>query len=169
MALTYEKIATTTLSTVTNTISFTSIPSTYTDLRLVFVGKSDPSGSGDYLALRFNSDTGSNYSSTSVRGNGTAASSTRTTGDNILFVGFTTMNTDYPELHTIDIFSYAGSNYKTCLTTSSKDLNGSGWATDMVDLWRSTSAITTITLTTPNVARNFATETTATLYGIKAA
>jgi hypothetical protein len=167
MAKTYEPIQSYTLASKTNTISFTSIPTTYTDLRLVFVGKSDPDASADYIALRFNGDTGSNYSSTVLRGNGSSASSTRLSNENLIFVGYTTLSQTYPELHLMDFYSYGSSSYKICFTSSSKDANGSGWVTDMVNLWRSGDAIGTITLTTPNVGNKFDIGTTATLYGIK--
>jgi hypothetical protein len=166
MPITYEKIQSTTLGAANNTITLSSIPGTYTDLRLVFNGKADPSNSPDYLAMRFNSDTASNYSSTVVRANGSTASSTRNIGDSFIFIGFTTIDTSTPELHTVDIFSYAGPDYKACLTTSSKDLNGSGFVVRGVELWRNTAAITTITLSTPNIGKKFDIGTTVTLYGI---
>jgi hypothetical protein len=56
MAITYEPIATTTSSGGGN-ISFTSIPATYTDLFLSFVGDT-----GGITYLRYNNDSGSNYS-----------------------------------------------------------------------------------------------------------
>jgi hypothetical protein len=65
----------------------------------------------------------------------------------------------------MDIFSYAGSTYKTVLTNESTDMNGSGAATVAVQMWRSTSAITSISLnlSTSTIAAG----STATLYGIK--
>ena len=82
MALTYDPIATTTISgSSTNTYTFSSIPSTYTDLVLAFANFQ---GTTNYsFALRFNGDSGSNYSYTVLEGNGTSASSgtsTSTTG-----------------------------------------------------------------------------------------
>ena len=59
---TYTPIASHTASGSESSITFSSIPQGYTDLVLVFLGKVD-SGSGD-LGLRFNADTGSNYSTT---------------------------------------------------------------------------------------------------------
>ena len=61
----------------------------------------------------------------------------------------------------------AGSTYKTALISYSEDTNGAGATGVKVTLWRSTSAITNITFTTST--STFATGTTATLYGIKAA
>jgi hypothetical protein len=67
-------------------------------------------------------------------------------------------------LITADLFSYAGSTFKTVLATNSQDYNGSGNVGRTVALWRSTSAISTILLYTN--AGNFNAGTTATLYGI---
>ena len=163
MATTYEKIASSTVSgSSTTTIEFGSISSAYTDLRVVLVGTL-PSSNG--VRIGFNSDTGNNYSYTSLRGNGTAASSSSATNSPFIDLqqGFSWSGT-YTNFNTIDIFSYAGSTYKTVLTTASLDKNGSGATTCQVGLWRSTSAISTITFTT--TATNFTAGTTATLYGI---
>lgn len=59
MALTYEPIATTTLGSTQNSYTFTTIPSTYTDLKLVAVCQRGNSGSGWYVGLRANGDTSS--------------------------------------------------------------------------------------------------------------
>jgi hypothetical protein len=67
---------------------------------------------------------------------------------------------------TIDLFSYAGSTNKTILTTTSTDKNGSGGVGRIVSLWRSTSAITGITITDGGAGFGWASGTTATLYGI---
>jgi hypothetical protein len=67
-------------------------------------------------------------------------------------------------LITADIFSYAGSTFKTCLNSYSSDNNGSGYAGRLVGLWRSTAAITQVSLLV--TGSNFNAGTTATLYGI---
>ena len=163
MAATYEPIATTTLGSAASSITFSSIPSTYTDLRMVVV----PIGTTTLsLDLNFNSDTATNYSQTSLSGNGTAAASSRLTSRTKIDLTYVTNIQSTPTLRTADIFSYAGSTYKTVLTSDSADLNGSGSTVNTVGLWRSTSAITTVALA---VSGTMAAGTTATLYGIKAA
>jgi hypothetical protein len=162
MAATYDPIATTTLSSGASSITFSSIPSTYTDLRLVFVGTSAANVPGE---MRFNGDTSSNYSRTYLSGNGSSVSSSRDTNQTNISMGASAI-TSTPMMNTVDIFSYAGSTYKTCLITSSDDRNGSGTVDRQVALWRSTSAITEIKLTV-DLTANFTTGTTATLYGIK--
>jgi hypothetical protein len=161
MATTYEKIATSTLGSAAASITFSSIPSTYTDLSVILTTRG---ASGSVLRLRFNSDTGTNYSRTNLIGNGTTASSTRSTTSNNISIGFGITTSGIWGLYTINIFSYAGSTYKTCLVTASEDENGSGSVTSRVGLWQNTAAITTIDLSATSGTLDAG--TTATLYGI---
>ena len=161
MAITYEPIATTTLGAAAANITFSSIAATYTDLRIVFSGTVATAGS---FGMQFNSDTASNYSRTFVYGTGTVAASGKSANQTSI-VG-TNMGTTIPALTEIDIFSYAGSTYKTTLIRGSADTNGSGTTIALVALWSSASAITTIKLFEANGA-NLSTGTIATLYGIK--
>jgi hypothetical protein len=75
-------------------------------------------------------------------------------------------NATYATLIEADIFSYAGSTNKTVLNKVATDKNGSGGVEYNVGLWRSTSAITSISLTLEASAQDFPVGTTATLYGI---
>lgn len=168
MPVTYEPIATTTLSSA-GQFSFTSIPSTYTDLRIVLVGTVN--SDFDEPIMRFNNDTGTNYSVTSLYGTGGSAPSQQETSvSRILLELSGGMYATNPSLITIDIFSYAGSNYKTVLSTGSEDNSVTGgYVTRSVGLWRSSSAINRIDFLTTGSTPNFRTNTTATIYGIKAA
>ena len=161
MATTYEKIQSTTLGSPTSSITFSSITSAYTDLRLVLVAKDT---TGDYPYLRLNSDSGSNYSLTRLQGDGASATSSRQTNQTEAFLINGSLTTTIPVLIELDFFSYAGSTFKTFLNSYSGDYNGSGYAIRMVHLWRSTSAINNINIFVSS--GNFATGTTATLYGI---
>lgn len=168
MPATYEPIATTTLGSETSSITFSSISSTYTDLRLVFVGIR-AAGTNSAPIVRFNSDSTTNYSMTALWGDGTSATAYReSNASGIPLVYFDALITSTPKLGTLDIFSYAGSTYKTVLNTESSDRNGSGRTVRAVGMWRSTSAITSITITDGS-SRNMGVGTTATLYGIKKA
>lgn len=162
MASTYEPIATTTLGSAAASITFSSIAASWTDLRIVFVGIAT---SATGLRAQFNSDTTTNYSRTTLLGDGGSASSQR--GTNVTFISLSVndnLSTTIPTLRNMDIFSYAGSTYKTVLTGESTDLNGSGAATIGVQLWRSTAAITTVSLNVSGTT--IAAGSTATLYGI---
>jgi hypothetical protein len=166
MPTTYEPIATTTPSGV-STFTFSSVPSTYTDLVLILsiIG----GGTGD-LDVSFNGASGGTlYSMTTLSGNGTAVSTASFTSYPAIrtTLGFG-LSTTIPSFFKVDIFSYAGSTNKTCLVTNSMDRNGTGETRSTVGLWRNTAAITSIVVSSPQ-AQNFAAGTTATLYGIKAA
>ena len=163
MPTTYDKIQSTTLGTATGTISFTSISSSYTDLRVVITGKMVNS---EQPYIRFNSDSATNYSYTTFYANGGSTGSFRSSNDNRIYVAplsnWSTTNTQFA---TIDIFSYAGSAAKTALFAGSND-NGaaSGGLDRTVGLWRSVSAINRIDIIGNN--QNFAIGFTATIYGI---
>jgi hypothetical protein len=163
MPATYEPIATTTLSSAASTITFSSISSAYTDLRFIAAIKCDASSS---IRLQVNSDTGNNYSSTFLWGDGSAASSFRNTNSAYLTGSYVVSST--PLLWIFDFFSYAGSTYKTVLQTHSNDNNGSGEVARVVGLWRNTAAINRIDFLNAGGGQ-FASGTTVTLYGIKAA
>ena len=166
MPATYEPIATTTLGSAASSITFSSIPSTYTDLRVVFVGTSSQTSQ---WTIRLNGLSTSIYSFTYLIGNGTTASSGRFTNQTEFYANLS-LNTT-PALFTFDLFNYAGSSNKTALYTVSQDRNGSGESSQWVGLCRTTNAINQISIianygTSPD---SYAIGTTATLYGIKAA
>ena len=164
MASTYEPIATNTLSVDTASVTFSSISSAYTDLVLVCSVKGSTSGA--YGQMRLNSDTGTNYSQTSVYGNGSSAGSARNSSvswaypaqnNNVDTTNFTS--------YIINFMNYTNTTtYKTMISR-----NGSAaYVTEaLVTLWRSTSAINSI-LFQLNLG-NLAAGSTFTLYGIKAA
>lgn len=165
MASTYEPIATNTLASAATSITFSSIPSTYTDLRIVFWSST---GSADNAnGFRFNGDTGSNYSNTTLQGNGSSATSFRNTNSTwmveIMGGGLTG-----GMMATADILNYANTTtYKTAIGRSERDSGGRA-TTAVVGLWRSTAAINSVTILT-GTANTFPVGTIATLYGIKAA
>jgi hypothetical protein len=165
MPATYEPIATTTLGSAAATITFSSISSAYTDLRLVLVCTTDTGGKSPQI--RLNSDSGTNYSMTELTGDGATAATNRQSNraQVDLYYSGTGTSATIPMMWTIDFFSYAGSTNKTMLITRSSDQNGSGEVMTEVSLWRNTSAIDTILLRLSTTG-NYATGTTATLYGI---
>lgn len=155
-------IATTTLGSAASTITFSSIPATYTDLRLVLVSTS----SGGNGIVRLNADSGTNYSTTVLIGDGSAAASARSANrtDLGLQQGNVFANNTVPTLATFDFFSYAGSTFKTVLINCAQELGTDGRTVQRVSLWRSTSAITSIGFTRDS--GTYSAGTTATLYGI---
>jgi len=161
MPSTYANIATTTLSSNTSPITFTSIPSTYTDLKLVITGIVDSTTS---LQIRFNSDSATNYSWTSLYGGSGVPGTQRGTSYNGIDT-VSSWSTTVPHSLEIEIFSYAGSTFKSVLIKDSNDENGAGGVGIAVGTWRSTSAITSVSLVCAGTNK-FAIGTVATLYGI---
>jgi hypothetical protein len=163
MPTTYEPIATTTLATTSTSVTLSSIPSTYTDLRVILNIKS--TGTSDYgLRGYINGDTGSNYSETNLQGYGSVVSS-RLSNETKGSYSFTYGFSNEGALYIFDFFSYAGSTFKTFLVSGSTDQNGSGAVERSVQLWRSTSAINSLNFFP--ASDNFAAGSTFTLYGIK--
>jgi hypothetical protein len=166
MPVTYENLATTTLGSETSSITFSSISAAYTDLRLVFVGVR-AAGTNSAPIVRFNSDSATNYSMTAVQGTGSsfiAYKENNATGVPLVYFD-ALVSTTIPKLGTLDVFSYRSSAFKTVMNVEASDRSGSGRVANAVGLWRSTSAITSLTITDGS-ARNFGVGTTATLYGI---
>jgi hypothetical protein len=165
MPATYDPIATTTLGSNQGSIVFSSIPSTYTDLRLIIVARSPVPGGN--LTITYNQQTGTQYSSTILLGDGSSATFTSTTNQgsiNSLFAG--NMNSTLPVFISLDIFSYTGSTNKSTLASTSFDRNGAGETRRQIVLWSNTSAINRIDID----SSGFITAgSIATLYGIKAA
>lgn len=166
MALTYEPIATTTLGADAANVTFSSIPSTYTDLRLIF--RPITPATRD-VRIRFNGDTGTNYSRTDIYGDNNAVAGTQNvTNANHWRINATSGATPNLSFYAVDLFSYANSKYKTGLAASNESTDTSpAYILYSVGLWRSTSAINQIVIF-PDTG-NWLTGTMATLYGIKAA
>ena len=161
---TYALIESRTLGSTTTTVTFSSIPSTYTDLLLVINASSTSTNNHYVRAGNGSIDTAGNYSSTIVYGDGTSAGSSRfsnNTDGMYVGQGSTSMFTNI--LHFQDYSNTT--TFKTGLFRAGVVTSG-GWVSAASGLWRSTSAINTIEYRTAagnlNVGSNFK------LYGIKA-
>jgi len=166
---TYEPIATTTLSSNQNDITFSSIPSTYTDLVIVFNGKSTNAGSSSNgMRCRVNSDTGSNYSQTNLNGNGSTTSSSRDTSITYFEFGeIAQTDNTAPSQNIMHIMNYANTTtFKTILCRAD---TATVVTKAIVSLYRSTNAITSVTLSRDFGTNQIKAGSTATLYGIAAA
>ena len=161
MPLTYEPIATTTLGSAQATVTFSSIPSTYTDLIVAI--NAGQSTADQYYGIKFNNDGGSNYSNTQIVGNGTTATSNRNTNQTIGYIHSTNENT-IKDTVLVHIMNYA--NTTTNKTTLSRGNSAGYRVVASVILWRNTAAIDRIDL---SGGSNFLSGSTFTLYGIKAA
>ena len=165
MSTTYEPIATTTLGSAQATVSFTSISGSYTDLVVVISAQCNRAGANDFIKAKINTDIGSNYSVTSLYGTGSAAGSGRTSSATYLEFGVVPYQTEFG-VTTISLNNYANTTtYKTVLSR----YNHSGHQVGtLVNLWRSTAAITALEFALIN-GSSFVSGSTFTLYGIASA
>lgn len=153
------------LTSATNSISFSSIPSNYKHLQIRYTTRSDASTFPD-IHMRFNSDTGTNYAYHRLRGYGSGVDSGYWTSTNQITVGHAagTATTQAFYVGVIDILDFAStSKNKTTRTLAGYTANGYDDIRLASGLWASTSAIANIQFL-PS-ASNFATGTRFSLYG----
>lgn len=166
MAITYVPIATQTLTSAQTTVAFTSIPQTYTDLRLVMQIKNTL---GVYLTYAYEPTFGTLiYSGTYLLTNGTTATAGKYSADNYILPDkpYGSSSTGWTN-STIDFMSYSNTSvFKTTISRTSIPDNSNGQLYLNAGLIRSTSAISNITLASGG--GNYATGSTFALYGIKA-
>lgn len=154
-------------------IDFTSIPGTYTDLCVKLSTRFDVVNTG--ARLRFNSDSGANYSWTRLEGNGTVVvSNSNTTYGSpyntfiyVFPISFSTQTTD--TFNNLDFYlpNYAGNNSKSVSLDGVNENNATtAYAGLIAALWSDSSAITSFSLTCDGTG-NFAEHSTVYLYGIK--
>lgn len=165
---TYTPIATTTLGSSANSYTFSSIPSTYTDLYLVMATNETVANSNGII-LRFNSDSGSNYSTTYLYGNGSSAASSRESNTTRVGLGWLLApdSTNLKAIYNVNIMNY--SNTTTYKTVLNRGNNAGQSAEANVSTWRNTAAISSITVATSSAGNDLNTGTVLTLYGIQAA
>jgi hypothetical protein len=168
VANSYESIATANGNGSATSFTFSSIPQTYTHLQLRFISRV---ASASYALVSFNGDTSaSNYTWHELAGNGSAASAGgATTGT---FPGCVVNNaaggtSGIYSAAVFDLLDYTNTNkYKTARSLAGVDKNGSGALALNSNLWLSTSAVTSLSITFNG---GFAIETGSqfALYGIK--
>lgn len=159
-----EAISAVTLSAAQASVEFNNIPGTYShlQLRIMSLGSADVAQS---LSAKYNGDTGSNYSSHWIYGDGSNVGAGSTANDSIQYFGFSLFSTN-PNSSIVDILDYSNTNkFKTMRCFTGSDRNGSGSIWLFSGSWRNTNAITSITIT-PN-SGSFNTNSAFSLYGIK--
>lgn len=166
----------TSVATTSNTITFSSIPQIYSDLVIKY-SVAEGQGGGGYgqgdFQLTLNSDSATNYSETRFAGgNGTSVYTSRRTS--VAYTLFMTYNGNTSTANTfgngeIYIPNYTSTTAKQLfnfdVTEDSNSSNPNIVDTD-AQLYRGTSAITSITLTDTN-GQGLASGTRLYLYGIK--
>lgn len=174
----YYSIATVTVgSGGSSTVDFTSISSDYTHLQIrAILRNTAASASSLDLFMNFNSDTGTNYRAyKQIGGDGSsafaAASGTSTAATNKIANAYFLNDGNAANVYSVwicDILDYKNTNkYKVTRCFNGQDLNGSGSIRFFSGLWKSTSAITSISLTVEG-SNNFKQYSEFALYGIKA-
>jgi hypothetical protein len=167
----YESIATVTVGAGgASTVTFSSIPSTYQHLQIRGIGRAANSTTDENFILQFNSDTGANYSLHNVYGTGSAVGANASTNFTASYFSRVSGNNSGASIFGVavaDILDYSDTNkYKTVRSLSGHDQNGSGYVTLMSGSWRSTSAVTTITIKNES-GSNISQYSQYALYGIK--
>ena len=167
----YESIATVSVGAGgSSSIDFTSISSGYSHLQIRLISRLSGTGtSAQSNTIRFNSDSGTNYRSHFLLGNGSSASAFDGGAATRLFNGIGADGDNTSGIFgsvIIDILDYANTNkYKVTRTLGGLDANGSGELTLISGLWLSTSAITSISIIPE--AGNYVQYSHFALYGIK--
>jgi len=176
MANTYEAIATVTVgSGGAATMAFSSIPATYTDLCILFSGRTDSNDAPGYATLQFNGNSSAIYSRTQVQGDGSTAysfSGSSETAINYIYTGGGngTSNTFGNTYIYIPNYTSSSANKSISVdTVQENNTSTNAWQELQAGLWANTAAITSITLGVLNTAAQtkFVQYSTATLYGIK--
>jgi hypothetical protein len=146
-------------------MSFSSIPNTYTDLCVLTSARTNRAFTVDGISVNFNGSS-ANFSSRYLEGFETSVYST--TGTN--FAGSASASqatSDTFGNSLLYIPDYTSSNFKSFSADGVGENNGIKNLLDLVaGLWSNTSAITSITIL-PTTGTSFDQYTTATLYGIK--
>ena len=146
-------------------ISFSSIPSTYTDL-LVKISTRDNTGSFNDMLLTFNGSA-SGYTNRLLYGSGTGSGSTSSGTTSIPIIANDGASNTSNTFSNSEIYvpNYAGSNYKSVsIDAVSENNTATAYAYLIAGLWSNTAAINQITITSANT---FVQYSTAYLYGIK--
>lgn len=170
MANTYTLISSNTLSSSAASVTFSSIPSTYTDLVLRISGRTDAAGTTSSGYIQINSVT-STYSYTFIRGDGSSATSGN---DSASYAGFyiggidgggaTSSTFSNQEIY---IPSYTASQAKPVGQISSMETNATtAYTFGIAGLCSSTAAISSLTVNL-NGGVNFVSGSSFYLYGIK--
>jgi hypothetical protein len=152
---TYTQINSVTLAAASATVTFSSIPATMRDLVIVVNGNTS---ANQFTGLRFNSDSGSNYSMVRMYTGPTSSTDTRTYGL------LTTGNPSLTLNSIAQIMDYSATDkHKTVLIRS--NIPADNVAAHAVR-WANTAAITAVAVEA--ISTTWAVGTTFNLYGIEA-
>ena len=162
-----------TASSPTTGFAFSSIPGTYSHLRLVVQARANGSSEVDFFSIRLNGDTGANYDRANLEGSGGTASTNPVSGatawnSQTLVANSATAN--MPAMLILDLLNYAKTVFYKIgqITTGYLDMPTSTSDYNVLIenvIWRNTAAVTAINVF-PFTGPNFVTGSSAQLYGI---
>jgi hypothetical protein len=138
-----------TLATAAASIEFTSIPQTFTDLVAVCSLRLDVDSL--VINIRFNVDTGSNYSSRRLQGDGSAATSVSRTSETsleTLLSGFSSSTSNTFSNSSLYIPNYTGSTAKS-VSVDAVTENNATFSQQIIQagIWTGTAPITSMSFT----------------------
>lgn len=166
MPTTYNCIATTTLTSTQTSVTFSSISASFTDLILVTNLRDLTNGAA---SLRFNNDSGNNYSRISMRGNGSTASTFRQSNQNTVYIEGDSSGSNF-SLSITHLMNYKNTSRNKSMIQRVFYTGGSPQTTEeSIFYWRSTAAINRIDITSLTGTATLAIGSTFSLYGIAAA
>lgn len=170
MPSTYELVSSNVLTTAASSVTFSAIPSTYTDLVLRASARGSDSGNNAPFNIQINGDTGSNYSRIRTYGyNGTAYSNLSASATAYVDSAFFNLGTT-----TADTFASIELYIPNYLSTASKQISGSNAmennATTAINdmhavLYRGTSPVTSLAFI--HASGDYVAGSSFYLYGIK--
>lgn len=168
------QIAQTILAAPAASVTFSSIPGTYSGLRVLANGRLSDAALQNAVAVQFNGDTGANYDIEFIRALGNATLSFGSAGQTSAFVGSFPANTASANAagqFSADFVSYAATTFYKLYVSNNGAFDTVGTTTTYYSLqaagmWRNTAAITSMTFI-DQAGGNFATGTSFTLYGYK--
>lgn len=169
MPATYEPIASSAVNGV-KTITFSSIPQTYTDLRVIYRGSL---GGTDIICMRWNGSSSANYNNTFFRGTGGSMTGGGSSSQTEMFSGQDgSVGTSITALITWDILNYSNqiaTTYKNAyVSVGQQGTSFSLQARNIGQFTLNTTAISSLTVFTDDL-NNWGTGSRVTLYGIKRA
>jgi hypothetical protein len=150
-------------------VLFSNIPQTYQDLMVVSYVRNAEAGTSvvDLNMYAFNLDFGNTCSYTMLQGNGATASSNRAANVQPILTGWHPQNGNTAGIYGVTIshiLNYRNTTtFKTVLSRSACDLDGSGRTSESVGLWSNTAAINAFRIS----YGTFKSGSTFALYGIR--
>jgi hypothetical protein len=151
-----------------SSITFSSIPATYTHLQIRGIGRD--AGSNGEWKIELNSDTTTtNYRRHGLYGDGSSAAAFGVNNNTVAPMAYSSQTSNTFGAYVTDILDYANTNKNTTIRTlGGYDVNGSGQEGLFSNLWNNTAAVSSITLRVVG-GSNFVQYSQFALYGIKGA